>query len=79
MLARICAPFGAIEWLYLPKPIDQREPVSKVQILLKLEDVSRKLKNWRRDYNEPGPHGAFGNQTSRRLMDRGVATSAIRR
>ena len=61
MLSRIYAPFGAIEWLYLPKPIDQREPVSKVQILLKLEDVSRKLKNWRRDYNELGPPGAFGN------------------
>lgn len=68
-----------MEYLYLPKPIDQHEPVSKVQILLKLEDVGRKFKNWRRDYNELGPHGAFGNQTPRRLMDRRVATSAIKR
>jgi hypothetical protein len=61
MLSRIYSAFGAIEWLYLPKPIDQREPVSKVQILLKLDDVSRNLKNTLRDYNELGRPGAFVN------------------
>lgn len=43
-----------------------------------LEDARQKLENWRRDYDEPRPHGAIGNKPPITLLSRPVATSPTR-